>query len=274
MRLGALLSDAASLAGRVAPLALVPLAASLARWNDVVALAGRQDSHVGVKFDLPNPLADLWTFVDAPGPGRYGLYVDAPVALDAGLGVDALATAAAFALGSGLLMAGFVGSIDQFDRRGRYDFLRNVRAYGVRMVGFQAVVFAVLLLLARAAVVRPAALVVGIVVGFVAWFLFFPTPYLVVLEDRPLLEAFRESVRLTTGGVEPLRFVVVYGLVVVAGSLPASAIANAGLPGVLAAAALASGVGLVLTAYTVLFVRELVEASDTGADRAATSKAA
>lgn len=255
---GALLSDAVSSAGRLAALAAVPLVASLARWRDVLALSTRPGSHLGVKLGLPHPLADLWTFVDAPALERRELYVDAPVVTGQGLSADVLIAALAFAVGTGLLIAGYVGSIDQFARQGRYDFLENVRRYGARMVAFQAVVYAVLLAIVGAALVHPVFLVVGLLVGLLAWVLFYLAPFLVVVEGRSLGDAFGRSFELVTSRREPLVFLALYAALVLLGSLPVSLLANADLPGVLVAALVASGGGLVLTVLAVLFVRDLV----------------
>lgn len=261
MQYGALLSDAVSYAGRLAALAVVPLVASLARWRDVLAFSSRHRTHLGVKLGLPHPLADLWTFVDAPAPGQQELYVDAPVATGQGLTADVLVTAVAFIVGSGLLMAGYVGSIDQFVRRGRCDFLANVRRYGARMVGFQAVVYVFLLVLVGVGTVHSGFLVVGLVVGFLAWVLLYLAPFLVVVEDRPLGDAFRRSLELVTNHGEPIAFLALYAVVVLSVSLPVSLLTNADLPGVLVAAVLASAAGLFLTVFAVLFVRELVSAT-------------
>lgn len=211
-----------------------------------------------MKLGLPHPLADLWTFVDAPAPARRGLHVDAPVPLEQGLSAEFLVAGVAFTVGSGLLVAGYVGSIDQFARQGQYDFLANVRRYGVRLVGFQAVVYAVLLLLMAAALVHPGLLVAGLLFGFLAWALFYLAPFLVVVEDRSLGDAFRRSLELVTARREPIAFLALYAGLVLLWSLPVSLLANADLPGVLVAAVLSSGVGLFLTVLAVLFVRELV----------------
>lgn len=259
MQYGALLSEAASYAGRLAALSVVPLLASLARWRDVVALGSRTGSEIGIKLSLPHPIADLWTFVDAPRRGRNGLHVDVPAGMDPELSATLLLAVALYAVGIGLLMAGYVGSVDEFLRRGRYDFLANVRRFGARMVGFQAVVYAYLLVLVVVALDSTVLVVVGLVVGFLAWALLYLAPFLVVVEDRPLGDAFRRSHELVTSRGEPIAFLLLYAAVVLLGSLPVSLLANLDLPGVLVAAILASVVGHLLTVLTVLFARRLVE---------------
>jgi hypothetical protein len=262
MRIGALLADTTSYAGRLVVLALIPLATSLSRVDDVLALGARPGFRVSVTFGTPHPLADLWTFVDPPRPEGGGLHVDAPFVVWSEPTANTPVTALAYVVGSGLLAAGYVGSIDQFVETGRYNFLGNVGTYGGRMVGYQAVVFAGVLVVGGAALSHPGLLFVAIPAGLVAWVLFFMTPYLVVIEDRPLVEAFERSPRLATGGVEPLAFVAVYAVIVAAGSLPLSLLVAGGLPGVLLAAGIASVSGVLLTTFTTLFVRELVGAGD------------
>ena len=271
MQYGSLVSDALSKTARLIPLALVPLVASLARWPDVLAVATEPGVNFGVKFGLPHPLADLWTFIDAPSPEGGGFYVDAPfvdpsVAREGELLADPqvlgaiVLTLAGYVLFTGVLTAGYLGSINQFLTARRYDFLANVRRYAVRMVALQTVLLGSFLLVFGAALVAVPLVILLVAVGFVAWLLLYLTPFLVVVADEPLLVAFRRSLRLTTSSVQPLAFVVVYALLVAAISLPMSALANLGIGGVLAAAALASNFGLFLSVLAVMFTRELLAA--------------
>ena len=174
-------------------------------------------------------------------------------------------TLAGYVLFTGVLTAGYLGSIDQFLTARRYDFLGNVRRYAVRMVALQALLLGSFLLVFGAALVAVPLVILLVAVGFVAWLLLYLTPFLVVVADEPLLVAFRRSLRLTTSSVQPLAFVVVYALLVAAISLPTSVLANLGIGGVLAAAALASNFGLFLSVLAVVFTRELLsEGSDDG----------
>jgi hypothetical protein len=174
-------------------------------------------------------------------------------------------TLAGYALFTGVLTAGYLGSIDQFLAARRYDFLGNVRRYAVQMVALQTVLLGSFLFLFGAALVAVPLVILLVAVGFVAWLLLYLTPFLVVVADEPLLVAFRRSLRLTTSSVQPLAFVVVYALLVAAISLPTSVLVNLGIGGVLAAAALASNFGLFLSVLAVVFTRELLsEGSDDG----------
>lgn len=256
----ALCVAALSYAARLVALAAVPFLASLARWRDVLAVAGDGDTSVGFQISLPHPLADLWTFVRAPRPAGQPVPVDAPFAVAAVLSPERLVALVAFVIATGLLMAGYVGSIDQFVRESRYDFLENVRRYWVEMVGVQAIVYAVVVFFAVIASFNPGLVLVGIVLGFLAWACFYLAPFLVVVEDRPLDSAFRRSLELVANRIEALAFLAIYvGLVLVL-SIPLSIAVNVALPGVLTAALAASVFGLYLTVLTVLFARELVGA--------------
>jgi predicted metal-binding membrane protein len=130
------------------------------------------------------------------------------------------------------------------------------------MVAFQAVVFCSLLVLMAVALVSPPLVIVGFAVGLVVWLLVYLTPFLVVVADLPLLAAFRRSVRLATGRIEPVAFAAGYALVVAVVSVPVSVITNAGIPGVVLAAAIVSPIGLFLSALTVRFTRALLPSVD------------
>jgi hypothetical protein len=176
--------------------------------------------------------------------------------------VAVLLSAIVFVAVQGVVMAGFLGSIDQFVREGRYDVVANVRRFAARMVAFQAAVFCSLLALIAVSLavglVRPPLVVVGFAVGLVVWLLVYLTPFIVVVADLPLLAAFRRSVRLATGRIEPVAFAAGYALVVAVVSVPVSAITNAGIPGVVLAAAIVGPIGLFLAALTVRFTRALL----------------
>ncbi|PSP47767.1 hypothetical protein BRC75_08740 [Halobacteriales archaeon QH_7_69_31] len=160
--------------------------------------------------------------------------------------VAVLLSALVFVAVEGVLMAGFLGSIDQFVRDRRYDVVGNVRRFAVRVVAFQAIAFCSLLVSMAVLLVSPPLAVVGFAVGLVVYLLVYLTPFLVVVADLPLLAAFRRSVRLTTGRIEPVAFAAGYALVVAVVSLPVSVITNGGIPGVVLAAAIVGPAGLFL----------------------------
>ena len=129
------------------------------------------------------------------------------------------------------------------------------------MVAFQAVAFCGLLAWMAVLLVSPPLAIVGFAVGLVVWLLVYLTPFLVVA-DLPLLAAFRRSVRLTTGRIEPVAFAAGYALVVAVVSVPVSVITNAGITGVVLAAAIVGPIGLFLAALAVRFTRALLPSLD------------
>ena len=265
MRIGSLISGASSDTGRLLPLAVVPFFTSVVRWTDVVAVGTASGEEFGVTFRLPEAVPDLWTFLETPSPDGNGLVTPVPF-LTLGSArvatVAVLLSAIVFVVVQGVVMAGFLGSIDQFVREGRYDVVANVRRFAARMVAFQAVVFCSLLVLMAVALVSPPLVIVGFAVGLVVWLLVYLTPFLVVVADLPLLAAFRRSVRLATGGIEPVAFAAGYALVIAVISVPVSIITNAGIPGVVLAAAIVGPIGLFLAALTVRFTRALLPSVD------------
>ena len=269
MRIGSLISGASSDTGRLLPLAVVPFFTSVVRWTDVVAVGTASGEEFGVTFGLPQAVPDLWTFLGTPSPDGNGLMTPVPF-LTGGSArlatVAVLLSALVFVAVQGVVMAGFLGSIDQFVREGRYDVVANVRRFAARMVAFQAVVFCSLLALIAVSLavglVSPPLAIVGFAVGLVVWLLVYLTPFLVVVADLPLLAAFRRSVRLATGGIEPVAFAAGYALVIAVISVPVSIITNAGIPGVVLAAAIVSPIGLFLAALTVRFTRALLPSVD------------
>ena len=145
VRFGYLLSDALSDARRLLPLALVPLAATLARWSEGVAVATDTDERFSLRFGLPHPTADLQTFIDPLASDGGGLRVDAPFVAETGSVADSFAlsvvalSVAGYVLLTGVLTAGYLGSIDQFLASRRHDFTGNVGRYALRMVALGSI---------------------------------------------------------------------------------------------------------------------------------------
>lgn len=258
MQLDEHLLGAFSTAVRVPVLALVPLFTGLSRWSDVVATATRAGQRVSVNFGFPYPPADLWTFASPPDSGVRGEVVDVPMVVEYGLLANVIATALVVLVVRGLLVAGLLGSVDQFLVEERYEFGRNVRRYGLRILGYQAVVLGTMLVLAGIGLVSPVLLLVVIPFVVVLGYVFYLTPYLIVVEDRATIDAFRRSARLTTDRIPAALFFLYYVALVAVASVPLSLVLNVGMTGVLLAATAASLLGLVLTAFAVRFTRDLV----------------
>ena len=152
------------------PLAVVPFFTSVVRWTDVGAVATAPGREFGVRFGLPQAAPDLWTFLGTPSPDGNGLTTPVPLMTGGSARlatVTVLLPALVFVAVEGVVMAGFLGSIDQFVRDGRYDVIWNVRRFAVRMVAYQAVAFCSLLAWMAVLLVSPPLAIVGFAVELV-----------------------------------------------------------------------------------------------------------
>ena len=260
MSLNSLLSDAASYTERLLVLAVVPFVTALLNWNDVTAAAAARNQY-GVTFGTPIPIVDLWSFVDPPtSQGTGQVPVGDPVVV-AGSVLVVVAFALVFVVVQGLLLAGYLGSIrDGIERpNGGFDFFVNVRRYAARMIGLQFLVIGVMVAIIAVLLVAPVLFPLAFVGIFVLAYLFFPAPYLVVLDDVALVDALERSLALTLRESGPPVFFLAYLVLSAMISLPLTAVTlNGGLAGVLIAAAFAAPVSLWLTIFTYLFVASLV----------------
>ena len=105
--------------------------------------------------------------------------------------VAVLLSALVFVAVEGVVMAGFLGSIDQYVRDGRYDLVGNVRRFAARMVAFQAIAFCGLLAWMAVLLVSPPLAIVGFAVGLVVWLLVYLTPF--PLSSSPTCRCWRHS---------------------------------------------------------------------------------
>lgn len=260
MQLSALLETSIDRSKRLAVLAVVPFLTSLLRWRDVEAVASDSSTVYSVTFGTPHPFLDLWTFVNAPTPetGDAVGTADFPLLVAAGFGLLFVASLVGFVVVSGLLLAGYLGSIDEGGDGGEFDFLGNVISYGRSLVGYQALSLGVVVGLVLAAGAVPAMAPLVFVAVFVLAYLFYLTPYLVVVRDRGLVVALRESFGIVTSRLEPVVAFVGFTVCVAVASVPVSWIAyEFGFPGVVAAAAVTAPVGFFATVFFLEFAGEL-----------------
>lgn len=238
--------------GPALPLALVPLVSSLLQFEKFQRVLGFHGGHVGVNFRFPAAVADLWTLVSLPNQGG-GVHVTGPLLL---LPVLVVVQAA--------LAAGYLGSIRSMLAGDRYAFADCVGRYFLPFLGYSALTFGLGLVSVgfAAAGGRGAAalvLVVGLPAHLLLAYLFYATPYLVVVRDSGLLDALAESYRLALAGGPYAAFAGGY-LVATAGiSLVATAVVvNLGPVGLLLGLVGGPLVGLTLTVATMQFVLDLV----------------
>ncbi|NEU56809.1 hypothetical protein [Halorussus sp. MSC15.2] len=243
-------------ATRNLPLAFVPLLSSLLAPDNLRRVRSYEGNYFGLALQLPSSLPDLWTFVSLPN-GEPGIHVSPTLWL---LPVLVPLQAA--------LVAGLLGSAHEFTRTGGYDFAANVRRYFVPVLVFVALVRAVALgtgALATAAL--PVVFLVVPLLLLVLSYVFYATPYLLVVEDASVGEALATSYDWATEGGPYLAYAAGYLLVVFAVSAVGSAfVVNLGVLGAAVGAVVSAPLALALTFTTVEFVADMGVGRGAGGD--------
>lgn len=282
--------------GSILPFAIVPLVTSLVPLENVArALEGTRGVSINLEFALPAPLLDLWTFADPPEPaggagrgdpassplpngdgvpgstrsagGQFDLTVETPIETLVlpleGIGLETGGWIALlfllYAAVAAVLAAVYVGGLDRRLRDESAALLTCVTAYTPRFFAYNLVVYGAVAALVPFALVSPAVLLLALPALIVLGYLFYAAPFLFVVADAPLLEAFRRSYRFATSKRAYLTFALWHVGVAVVSSLVLSLFVSAGGAGFLLALIVAVPLALVLTAASVSFVRELVE---------------
>jgi len=239
----ALLDDATDVVRSRPELALAPLLVTFLSF-DKLARAASARVHFGVKFPFPPALGTLWSFVSLPNTGG-GVQVSV-------FGLLALVVSA-------IVAAGFLGAVASelgYTDRSALDaaFSRALPVLGVQIVTFVvgiAVFLPALVFPPLFVIVFPASILVG--------YLFYGAPYLAVL-DRGTFDALSESADRALGGGRYFEFGVAYFALAVAASIPLTFLAtNAGVIGVVLAAALVAYPSYLGSAATMVVVAEPTE---------------
>jgi hypothetical protein len=259
MRPSTALQQAVTHARKLAILALVPFLVAVLRWRDLVRTGTDPSTVFSITFPTPHSFISLWSFVNAPtgvGDGVGGGTL--PVIIGVSLGALFLVSLAAYVVISGAVLAGYLGSIADGIATGSFDFVANVRRYARPMIAYEALMILALLGFILGLASIPVLFPIVAIGLFVLAYLTYLTPYLVVVVDLGIVEAFKRSVELTTqrseAGVAFVGFVIVGALL----SVPLSALAYGnGIAGAVVAAGLAAPVGLVASVAFVVFTRGL-----------------
>ncbi|WP_226482387.1 hypothetical protein [Natrinema amylolyticum] len=229
----------------------------------------------------PAPTGEPTTPVGSTGSGGPDVTIETPVETVAvpleAISAETMAwlglALAAYAVISGILMAAYVGGLDRRLRGEPLAVGSCVVAYAPRFVLYNLVAFGTFLLVLPVFVlVRPLvwlAFPAIIVLGYV----FYPVPFLFVVDDAPFLEAFRQSIRLTTAGGPVLSFAFWHAIAAVVVSAVLSVSVSSGSAGLLLALLVSAPVGVLLTAATVSFFRAHLEGADPGATGGSSSDA-
>lgn len=240
------------------PLALVPLLTSLLATEKIGRIATFDGSHLGLRLGLPVGVVDLWQFVSVPNET---VGVGLPLSDAWPLALALLPVAVVVRAG---LAAGYFGSLADALDTGTFDFVANIRRHIVPFLWYTLVPVAavapfVILGLPDARVAAPFVAIL-IPAFLVAAYLFYATPYLVVLQEDDIVSALRASYGLAVAGGPYFRFAVGYAGFVLATSVAATAVVvNFGVVGVAIGAVAAAPVGLACNAATMRFVADVVD---------------
>jgi len=229
----------------VVALVVVPFVDAFLQYGNVERVLAFDGVRFGVQFPFPAPQLTAWSFASVPSTGS-GLHVVEPVWLfPVTVAVEAV------------LVAGYLGSLDEGFRTGSYDFAANVVSYVVPLFAYTALMNAVVLGFgALGLAVGVFALALAIPALLALGYLFWAAPFLVVVEDRGFLASLRRSVALATDGGEYAEFFLKHLLVGAGVSLVVTPVmTNAGAVGVVAGAAVGAPVAFTFTLATLRFLR-------------------
>ncbi|WP_115862632.1 hypothetical protein [Halorussus litoreus] len=235
-------------------LAVVPLLSSLLALDNVRAVLDFRGIHMGLTFRFPGALPDLWTFVSVPSQGS-GVHVS-----------PTLFAIPVLILVRGVLVAGLIGSAREVIRTGEYDFAANAREYFVPVVLFVALVHVAGLVTVSAGILTfPSTLLLllSFPLFILLSYLFYATPYLLVVGDLGVEEGLARSLEWALDGGPYFGYAAGYLLFVAAASLVGTAlVVNLGALGILVGAIASAPVALALTFATTGFVADLFDAED------------
>lgn len=233
-------------------LAAVPLLLAVIAVDDIGAVLGFTGGHFGIRFGFPTGVLDPWHFVDVPTAGSVSVRTGSLVVAAVGIVLR------------GVLGAGYFASLRDLLVDGEYDFAAGVERYVAQFLALAAIP-AVALLVLSAVALGPggAVLVVLAIPAYLAVaYLFFATPYLVVLRDTDLVSAARASYGLAVEGGPYASYAIGYLVLLMAVSAVATGVVvNLGLLGLVLGIPALSVVGLGLNVATMRFVADVDDAS-------------
>lgn len=238
------------------PLAAVPMVTAIMATEKIERVVTFDGAHIGPRLGLPVGVVNIWQFVSLPNESvSVGLPLPEALPLVAVILPLAVVVQAA-------LSAGYFGSLATALESGTFEFGAGLRRHFVPFLVYTIVPIALVapvavLGLASGRSVLPVILL--LIVGFiVAAYLFYATPYLIVLRDTDLLSALEASYDLATAGGPYFRYAAGYAGFVLALSIVATAVVvNLGLLGVAVGVVAGAPVGLACNAATMRFVADI-----------------
>lgn len=255
------LADGWQRAGDHMSLILVPILLAVMQTDSIRQVLTYDGVHVGIKFGVPASVVTIWQFVDPPSTGvsvNAGLPLSLPFAV--------VIVPLAILLRAGL-SAGYFGAIAA-DLVGRDDdFTTSVRTYFLPFLAVTVLPYLFIAPFALGAVgaggVGGGGAVLGVFVVLVplllaAGYLFWATPYLVVLRRTGFVAAARGSYQLAVDGGPYLSYTVGYlGLVLLVSAVATAVVVNVSAVGLLIGIVGGGFLGLVLNITTMRFVADI-----------------
>lgn len=255
------LADGWKKAGDHISLILVPILLAVMQTDSIRQVLTYDGAHIGIKFGVPASVVTIWQFVSLPGSGvtaNVGLPLSAPFAVVVIPGVLVLRAG---------LSAGYFGTIAA-ELLGRHEgFAMSVLAYFVPFLVITALPYVILVPLALGLLGFGSLGEGGAIVGAVfflipafvaAGYLFWATPYLVVLRRTGFLTAARGSYQLAVDGGPYLSYTVGYlGLVLLVSAVATAVVVNVSAVGLLIGIVGGGFLGLVLNITTMRFVADI-----------------
>lgn len=236
---------------RLLVLALVPLVTSVLNVSDLLATA--QSRGMSVSASFPIYRYDLWSFVNAPDGG--GLTVSVPFGTMESI-VLAVPLLVTYLVISGVLSAGYFGSIASGITTGSFDFIANLRKFAVRMIALEVLVVVGILVVFLPLLVVPPLFVLAIFLLLVVGYLLFPTVYVLVLEDIGIESAIKRAYDLVSAH-QPIWFFLTLVVATLVCAIPLSVLAHSGVGGAIIAAIVAAPISLAFNVATALMVAEM-----------------
>ncbi|MFY4811465.1 hypothetical protein ACOJIV_01975 [Haloarcula sp. AONF1] len=243
------------------PLALVPILLAVMQTDSIRQVLAYDGVHIGISISVPASVVTIWQFVDPPSTGA-PVSTSLPLSLPFGV----VAAPVAILLRAGL-SAGYFGAIAARLVNREDDFTANARNHFLPFLAVTVLPYLFIVPFALSAVdaggFGGGSAVLGAIFIFVplvlaVGYLFWATPYLIVLRETGLLAAARGSYKLAVDGGAYLAYTVCYvGFV-----LPVSAVATAvvvNVPAVGLTIGIVGGglLGLVLNITTMRFVADI-----------------
>jgi hypothetical protein len=245
-------------------LVFVPVVLSLFSVDKMLGVLGFDGVHVGVTLvSFPSPTSNVWQFVNTPQS-------DARLGLATSLSVVAVSFAV-----TAVLLGGYLGSVRRLLDAGatEYDFVGDALAHLAPMAvwaGVPSLATAGLVLttggfgtVGASSAFLPAVLLLFALYA-VLGYLFYAAPFLVVLRDTGLVDAFRSSYDFALSGGPYASYAAGYLLFALLVSVPMSLVAvNLGAVGLLVGVPVGGRVGLAATTASMRFVADLDDRSPT-----------